>query len=228
MAEAMPLVEPRVCVIDSGGELVSARVLLNELGIAWCDGVPEEDGLADLLISTPRAALADTGLRGKVGAATHIVVGEGLSRTLRKELERHPCEFVVELPVDSDAMRALIEHSLYRGPERRRGLRAMIGGEVKVKAGFWSRRAMMLQLSERGCGLLLDQLLTPEEVTIRLPAAWTAGRKLELRARLLDQHASTDDGNVASFTFLNIDAPMRKQLRDHRARASCRAPPGSS
>ncbi len=41
---------------------------------------------------------------------------------------------VVEQPVELAALRALVEHSLYRGPERRSGLRAMIGADVKVKA----------------------------------------------------------------------------------------------
>lgn len=213
MAEAMSLVEPRVCLADTAGELVSARALLNELGIAWCDYDPARDGLADLLISTPQVALGNSRVRSQAGARTHIVVGQNVSRTLRKELERHPCEFVVEMPIEPTAFRALIEHAIYRGPERRRGLRAMIGGEVKLKAGFWTKKATLMQLSERGCGVLLEQPLSPEEVTLRLPTAWTDGHKVELRARLLDQHMQAGEGNLASFAFTKLDVATRKRLR---------------
>ncbi len=214
MAEAPPLVEPRVCLIDASGELASTQTLLNDLGIGWCDGLPEGDGQADLLITTPQAALSDTSLRTRVGAATHVVMGRTLSRMLRKELERHPCDFVVELPIDPSSLRALIEHALYRGPERRKGMRAMIGGEVKLKAGFFTRRATLLQLSERGCGLHVDEGIKADEVTLRLPTSWTGGRKLDLRARVLSQHARAGDGTVVALEFCDASMAARKRLRE--------------
>jgi len=214
MAEAIPMVEARVCLADEGGELSPIRALLNEFGIGWADLGPHTPECVDLLISTPAHALSNTRSRGQLSARSHIVIARSLSRTLRKELERHPCDFVVETPVHPGALRALIEHSVYRGPERRSGLRAMLDGEVGVKAGFWTKKAKVLQLSERGLGLLLDQPLTPTEVTLRLPSSWTGGRKLELKAKLLDQQKRPGEGHVASFAFRSVDRATRKLLRE--------------
>lgn len=214
MAEAIPMVEARVCLADEGGELSATRALLNELGIGWADLGPHTPERVDLLISTPAHALSKTHGRSRVSSRSHIVIGRSLSRTLRKELERHPCDFVVETPVHPGALRALIEHSVYRGPERRTGLRAMLDGEVGVKAGFWTKKAKVLQLSERGAGLLLDQPLTPTEVTLRLPSSWTGGRKFELKAALLDQQKRPGEGYLASFVFKSVDRGTRKLLRE--------------
>jgi hypothetical protein len=214
MAEAIAAVEPRVYVADRTGELMSTRTLLNELGIGWSELTADVDGCIDLLISTPQHALSSSHTEGRVSARAHIVIGQGISRTLRKELARHPCDYVVETPVHPAALRALIEHSIYRGPERRHGMRAVIEDEVKVKAGFWSKKATLMQLSERGAGLVLDQPVTPTELTLRMPTAWTGGTKLELKARVLEQHASGDGDHVVSVGFVGLDGAKRRRLRD--------------
>jgi len=210
----------RVCLAGCPRELDPVRALLDELGIAWTAHRPERPEPADLLISTPQVAIASD-VRGEVSASGHIVVGRELSRTLRRQLERHPCDFVVELPVEASTLHALVEHALYRGPERRHGLRARIGVEVELKAGLRTKKARLLQLSDRGCGLLVEQPITADEVTLQLPAACTAGRRLDLRARLLDQHGRSEGGHVASLGFFRPDAATRKQLREimHREAA---------
>ena len=214
MAEATPMMAPRVCLADESGELAATRALLHELHITWDEygGQPREGGF-DLLISTPRHALSKRVEGPKTHARTHIVVGDELSRTLRKELERHPCDYVVESPLHPAALRLLIEHSLYRGPERRTGLRAMLAAEVKFKAGLLSKKATLMQLSERGAGMMVDQPVSAERITLKLPSSWTGSGKLDLKARVADQHLYTEGGHLVSVVFEGLDLATRRRLR---------------
>jgi len=204
----------RVCLADEAGELEATRALLNELHIAWNDFSGRREGGFDLLISTPRHALARRVESEGMHARTHIVVAKDLSRTLRKQLERHTCDFVIEAPLHPAALRLLIEHSLYQGPERRSGLRAMLAAEVKFKAGFMSKKATLMQLSERGAGLMVDQPISADEISLRLPAAWTPGGKLDLKARVVDQHLFDEGGHLVSLVFTNLKMSTRRQLRE--------------
>jgi len=214
MAQAEPVMEPRVRLVDEAHELDSIRELLAELGIAWRDDAGgDSDGSVDLLVSTPRHALSAAGSSAKRHARTHIVIADQASRTLRKQLERHPCDFVVETPLNPAALRLLIEHALYRGPERRTGLRAFMACEVKIKAGLFARKATLMQLSERGAGLMVDQPVTAEQLTLKLPPSWSATGKLELKASVVDQHLFSDGGHLVSVVFDGVNLAVRRELR---------------
>jgi hypothetical protein len=208
------MIEARVRLADEGGELEPVRDLLSELGIGWRDDpTSESEGGIDLLISTPRHALGRDPGRGEQHARTHIVVVDQVSRTLRRQLERHPCDFVVEAPLHPAALRLLIEHALYRGPERRSSLRALMACEVKIKAGLFSKKATLMQLSERGAGLMVEQPITSEELTLKLPPSWSATGKLEFKASVVDQHLFPEGGHLVSVVFRGISLGMRRELR---------------
>lgn len=214
MAQAEPAIEARVRLVDDAHQLDPIRDLLIELGIAWRDDAAGESAAAvDLLISTPRHALGREGGHAKGHARTHIVIADQASRTLRKQLERHPCDFVVEAPLNPAALRLLIEHALYRGPERRTGMRALMACEVKIKAGLFAKKATLMQLSERGAGLMVDQPITAEQLTLKLPPSWSATGKLELKASVVDQHLFAEGGHLVSVVFDGVSLAMRRELR---------------
>jgi hypothetical protein len=47
------------------------------------------------------------------------VLAEAITNMLRAQLQRFQCSYIVEQPVHPAALKLLILHAVYRGPERR-------------------------------------------------------------------------------------------------------------
>src|SRR5215470_14795758 len=79
----------------------------------------------DLVIGTPSRLIELD--EGPGRAACRIAALSADTRTARAILARSGVRLVVRLPAHPLALRLLVLHSLYRGPERRRQLRTAIG-----------------------------------------------------------------------------------------------------
>jgi len=171
------------------GELADVRTLLGELGTPFTERrgalCPEDRDTAwDLVIGTP-ARILRLHLDPSRRPAQIAMVDED-SRTLRNSLRRAGIRVVVRRPVHRAALRAVILHALYRGPEKRRSARVSVGAPVRYRQGWRRRTAILADLSLGGC-----RLLTPHpveigrKVTVQLPADVAGGKSVSARARVL-------------------------------------------
>ena len=90
-------------------------------------------------------------------SAFRIAILDGESRIVRALLRRASFELVVRRPVHPAALRLLLLHTLYLGPEKRRTPRVSVGAPVHFRAGLRRHRAILAEISERGCRLLTSQ-----------------------------------------------------------------------
>jgi hypothetical protein len=199
--------------IADDGELFGLRTLLREQQIPFSDVSDDAPGHVDLLISNPRRALEVEKRRSPLAPRMHIVLARDLTRTMRQRLQRSSCDFIVEEDAHPGALKLLVEYALYRGPERRVNSRVPVDAEVKLKIGWRQRKATLLQVSERGCGVAVDGPISGDDIVLRLPAQWMQGTRIEVPVRVLEQHQAEGVGQVVSLAFRRMDASGLRALR---------------
>jgi hypothetical protein len=181
--------EPKTFLFHDG-ELADVRSLLQELGADFCErtgGLTPEDRRTpwDLAIATPKRML-DFGVPESGAKPVRIAVLAAESQTLLKMLQRQRVEFVVRRPVDPAALRLLILHALYRGPEKRGVARATIGAPIRFRSDWRWQRAILADLSPGGCRLVSSHSARRgERITLKLPATLTGGTPLSLIGRVV-------------------------------------------
>jgi hypothetical protein len=167
------------------GELSELLRVVAGLGIEVRErlGPPTEEDRQrswDLVLGTPRRLIELDAASGRPEGA-RIAALAADSRTARAMLARSGIRVLVRLPVHPAALRLLVLHALYRGPERRRAPRASIGTAVRIRAGLRRRTAILLDLSVRGCRLLTTEPLPQgRRLSLALPAELAGGRPLAL------------------------------------------------
>jgi hypothetical protein len=153
-----------ILLLDDG-ELDDVRDLLAELGTDPCvlrgGAIPERvDPPRDLFVASARRALAASRWPAAPGGgpAKLAVVAED-SNALREMLRRAGFDFLVRRPVHAEALRLLLLHCLFRGEEKRREPRSVIGREVAYRVGSERRTAVLAELSARGLRLVANASL---------------------------------------------------------------------
>ncbi len=202
-------------VIADDGEMQQVRQLLRDEDLSYTELVPSAEGepaRMDLLISNPRTALGVAGAKSSVAPDVHIVVASELSRTMRHQLQRSSCDFIVEGPVDPSALHLLIRHALYRGPERRAAARVPLGVPIKIKSGWRQRNATLLQLSMRGCGVAITGERTGNDLSVRLPAEYCEGERIDLPVCVLEDMGSSDGEHILALGFKKLSGEARAVL----------------
>jgi hypothetical protein len=173
------------------GQLADVTALLTELEIEWVEGRSASvvSGTPPLVIGTPQhlLRLADV----DPGGSARIALCDGGSRGLDRKLEARGIDFVLRRPVHPTALRLLILHMIYRGPERRRLRRVNAGVPVRFRCGWWPRRGLLLEFSVGGCSLLSDEALPAgKRIRVAFPAEIGLGRKLVVKGRVVRTKAA--------------------------------------
>jgi hypothetical protein len=136
----------------------------------------------DLVVATPARALRLARLLERPETRS-IVVAESGTRTAGRRLHQLGVEWIVRRPVHPAALRLLLQHALYRGPERRRTERVSVGLPIRYRAAWLPRRAVLRELSLRGASLITSRRVTPgRRITLRVPGA---GWPLALRGEVV-------------------------------------------
>lgn len=188
-----PSAAPMTLLVHDG-ELAEVRALLGELGTPFTERrgplCPEDrDARWDLVIGTPKRILRIH--LDPANRPTQIAVLDEDSRTLRNSLRRADIQVVVRRPVHPAALRAVILHALYRGPEKRRSTRVSVGAPVRYRVRWRRRPAILADLSLGGCRLLTDRRVdVGRTLALQLPAGLAGGRGFSLRARVLRSAAA--------------------------------------
>jgi hypothetical protein len=149
--------------------------------------------------------------------AVRIAVLDGDSKTLRKMLKRVDTDLMVRQPVHPAALRLLILHALYRGPEKRRTTRVSMGAPVRFRSGLRRRPAILAELSTRGCRMMVDagtHRVAPDRlVTVVLPPEVTNdSRSLSLRGHVMRISDGEADNDVIAVLFELQRESARKRL----------------
>jgi hypothetical protein len=122
-------------------------------------------------------------------------------------MQREKIEFVVRRPVHPAALRLLIVHALYRGREKREVSRVSIGAPVHFRTGWIWRRAILVDLSIRGCRLQAPQRLARgDRVSIRLPAKIAGRRSIRLAGRVVRQRPAERSQQGVDVIAIRFDA----------------------
>ncbi len=151
-------------------------------------------------------------------SAVRIAVLDGDSKTLRKMLHRIDTDLLVRQPVDHTALRLLILHTLYRGPEKRRTTRVSMGATVCFRIGLRRRTAILAELSTRGCRLMAEQgrhrAAPDRSVAVVLPPEVTNDRRsLSLRGHVMRVSSAEAGTDVIAVLFELLRETARKRLQ---------------
>jgi hypothetical protein len=147
------------------GELGDVCSILRELRCVFVEriGSPPLADLArpwDLLVASPIRALRLGSALGRPETRS-IVVAEPGTRSAGRRLHPLGVEWIVRRPVHPAALRLLLQHALYRGPERRRTQRVSIGLPIRYRARWLPRRAVLREMSLRGASLIASHRVSP-------------------------------------------------------------------
>jgi len=147
------------------GELRDVRALLDEVGVSLRERLgplrPAEARAAwRTVIATPKRLLDFKALPSGP-RPTLVSIADGCSNTLRAQMQRLRVDFMVDRPVHPTALRLLLLHVLYRGPERRKLDRISIGAPARIKVGLFSKPAILAEISPRGARIVSEHRLAP-------------------------------------------------------------------
>jgi hypothetical protein len=147
------------------GELGDVCGILRELRCAFVEriGSPPLADLArpwDLVVANPIRALRLGSALGRPETRS-IVVAEPGTRSAGRRLHPLGVEWIVRRPAHPAALRLLIQHALYRGPERRRTQRVSIGLPIRYRSRWLPRRALLREMSLRGASLIASRRVSP-------------------------------------------------------------------
>ncbi|HXK21203.1 MAG TPA: PilZ domain-containing protein [Myxococcota bacterium] len=211
-----------VLLLDDG-ELEDIQRMLEELkvplarirGGAIVSGTPPP---RDLLIATPRridAVMPSPGGPGS-GPVRIVVVSED-STALRERLRRSGFDYLIRRPVHPEALRLILLRSLYRGEEKREEPRVAAGLDVSYRTGLRSRRAILADLSTRGCRLVSRNAVDPgRRIRVNLPQALETGDPIGVVGHVLRSATEERPGvgtvHVAAVLFDRVSEEARQAL----------------
>jgi hypothetical protein len=213
---------PSVLLLDDG-ELEDIQRILEELqvpvarirGGAIVSGTPAP---RDLLISTPRridAVVPPNAAEGS-GPVRIVVVSED-STGLRERLRRSGFDYLVRRPVHPEALRLMLVRSLYRGEEKRNEPRVAAGLDISYRTGLRSRRAILADLSTRGCRLVSRTPVdTGRRIRVNLPQAIETGDPIAVVGHVVrasrEERPGVGTVHVAAVLFDRVGDEARQAL----------------
>jgi c-di-GMP-binding flagellar brake protein YcgR len=219
--------EVPVLLLDDG-DLEPVRLLLEDIGAEFERVRAADAGTgvtlpSRLLITSARVAHALRLQRTLVptpSRPTWIAFVVGDSKTQRSMLQKAGFDFVVREPVHPAALRVLLQRALFRGTDSRRAPRVAFGSPVRYRTGFWARPATLVDLSPRGCRLLVRARLQERAaIRIELPRELAGGKTFVLPGHAVRVSPAQREGGVAQewsvgVRFAELNARAQTRLRN--------------
>ena len=184
---------PWVLVVDDG-ELEEVKRAAEELGATTrrlslaSRGRPWRQPQRLLAVCDRRALTLGRPTAQEEDRFTTLVVMEEGSKRLRREIARMGFDYVLEPPLDPDALRSLVREALYRGQEQRASRRVPVSRPVILRVGWRSYDARLAELTPHTCSLRLSHTMRmPREVELTMPGSWVGGKGLSVRGEVTRQ-----------------------------------------
>lgn len=193
---------PWVLLVDDG-ELDDVKRVAEELGATTKRAAIESRGRPwrqpqRLLAVCDRRALT----LGRPAAqeedhfTTLVLVEEGGKR-LRREIERMGFDYVLERPVDPEALRRLVREALYRGHEQRGRRRLPVSQPVTLQVGWRAYEATLSELNLIACSLRLQRpVRITRPVDVVLPSSLAGGKSLALHGEVIRERLAGREMSV--------------------------------
>jgi hypothetical protein len=208
---------PRV-LLAHDGELTDVRDLLEEIGTEYEERTgelqPEDHQTVwKVVVGTPRRVLAlQIGASGE--KPTRIALFGGESQTLIAMLRRSGIDLMIQRPVHRTALRLLIIHALYQGPEKRRHQRVTIGSTVRYRLGLRKRSALLADLSLRGCRLITAEAAQRDKpIKVFLGSDLGGSKDLAMRGRVVRSGPTEGASSGSHATAVAFDCVSRDEAR---------------
>ncbi|MBW2267161.1 MAG: PilZ domain-containing protein [Deltaproteobacteria bacterium] len=221
---------PEVLLLDDG-ELDEVQSILDSLGVSY--GRVRGAAIAGktpaprkLLVTTPRRIDAVPFVGSDCDAIVRIVVVSEDSPTLRAQLRDVGFDYLVRHPVHPIALRLLLLRCLFSGSERREDERVPVGFEVSYRMGLLPKRAVLADLSTRGCRILSKWAAEPgKRISLTIPPRAGVAEPLTLRGKVvrltLDEHMAPAGPYSAAVEFEPLSDTAKTKLKwvlEERAR----------
>jgi hypothetical protein len=196
-------VETTALVIDARGELALLRAMLEDLGVQCIHlrGPKHHD-----VLPQPRRLLAVTGpLAVELGltrsrgnpAATWMACVRGRSKTQRARLRQAGFDLLVPENVHPAALLLLLRRAVFEGENTQRATRVAVGEDVSYGTALRSYRALLVDLSARGCRMLTDRRWPlGRRLQVRLPVTRGLRRSVTLHGQVVRVDPATRDGGT--------------------------------
>ena len=217
-----------VLLLDDG-ELDSVRLLLDDLGVEYARASARDFSTtaiaqpSRLLITTARVAHAlrlERAVSPAPDRATWIAFVTGDSKTQKNLLQKAGFDFLIREPVHPAALRVLLQRALFHGSDTRRAPRVACGHPVRWRTGLWPRPGTLVDLSPRGCRLLVRSAVSAKSaIRIEIPRELAGGKALKLAGHAVRvSRADREGGAAAEYSvgvrFGALDDRTRVRLRD--------------
>lgn len=221
---------PEVLLLDDG-ELDDIQSILDSMGTSY--GRVRGAAIAGqtpaprkLLVTTPRRMDAVPMAGPGNDDVIRIVVVNEDSPALRSQLRDVGFDYLVRRPVHSEALRLMLLRCLFSGAERRSEARVPVGLEVSYRMGLLPKRALLADLSTRGCRILSKWAAEPgKRITLTIPPRAGVADPLTLRGRVvrmsLDESLAPAGPYAAAVEFQELSDAVRTELEwvlEERAR----------
>jgi len=201
-------------------ELADVRHLMQDMGAPFVErcGAPTDIDLRtswDLIVASQRR-LNHFEENEPTDKSRRIAVVDNDSRTMRSMMRRQGVNFIVARPVHTAAMRLLLLHCIYRGPERRKQGRVAVGAQVQLKAGLFGRTAILADLSLRGFRLVASKdLKTGSKIKVVFPQEIACGKSFSIAGRVLRSApgAQSNGSFIIAGAFQDLKPAQGKRLR---------------
>ncbi len=215
-----------VLLIDDG-ELDTVNGMLEQLGADF-ERVPGASlrppaPQAETLLVTTAALARRLGIRREVDArsprATWVAFVSNEPPAENGPLAARGFDFLIREPVHPAALRVLLLRALFRGAEARRAPRVACGHPVTFKTGFWRQQATLIDLSPRGCRLLVAKPVKEKcDLTVQIPKELCAGRALELSGHAVrvvpaERECGKPGETIVGVRFAPVEGETRSRLR---------------
>jgi len=209
--------QPALLVLDDG-ELSDLVALLNELGIEFAhlrgSSIPPQIAPPQrVIVTTPRRAMLTKDWPRSNPYRIAVVTED--SNTLRAMLRRVGFDLLLRRPVHPVALRLVLLRALYAGEEKRREERVAVGLDVQFRSGFWRKKALLADISQRGCRLLAEQALSPGmRINLPFPKELSAdGLSLPCKVVRVAAKPETDGRIEIGLAFENLPKEKLAALR---------------
>ncbi len=180
----------KVILLQRDREFSEFVAVLTELDVPAMDclsGLPTQEEIkgARLVIATAERLL-DSGPPHLSQWPRTLAVIQNPSKTLSTHLSRIGVTMILHRPVHPRALRLLLLHELYRGPEKRERGRTLIGQSVRVGSGLFGTKGMLIDLAPSSARLQLTKALKlASTLRVQLGRELTQGPPLKLKARVV-------------------------------------------
>ena len=209
-----------MALLIHGGELADIRELLEEMRVPFVErrqphAPNQRESRWALVIAGPQR-IAEYKVAPDSDKCIRLAVTDSDSKTMLSMMRRMGIELVVRRPVHPSALRLLILHALYQGPEKRRRGRVGVGATLRFRAGLRRYSGILVDLSEGGCRILSPRPIAEgKHITVAVPPISSGDRPLNLRGtvrRCESAPGETPGTQAISMQFDPLRKSKNKQL----------------